>query len=107
EAGRIAESIIDAAEHFDGRLPEAFAGFDREVDRRPVELPTASSPAAWSTGAPFLLLRALLGLEPRGDELVTAPVVPARFGRIELLSVPGRWGRTDALGGVRSTGGLK
>jgi hypothetical protein len=29
---------------------------------------------------------------------VVAPAVPAKFGRIELLDIPGRWGRADALG---------
>ena len=29
EAARIAAGILDAAEFFDGRLPEAFGGYDR------------------------------------------------------------------------------
>jgi glycogen debranching enzyme len=98
QAARIAEGIIDAAEYFDGRLPEAFGGYDRELTKYPVEYPTACSPQAWSTGAPLLLLRTMLGLEPRGDHLVTRPAVPARFGRIELRDIPGRWGRANALG---------
>jgi len=96
----IAEGILDAAEYFQGRLPEAFAGYDREQTRHPVEYPTASSPQAWSTGAPFLLLRAMLGLEPYGDDLIVVPEVPGRFGRTELLDIPGRWGRVDAVGNV-------
>jgi glycogen debranching enzyme len=98
EAARIAEGIIDAAEYFDGRLPEAFGGYDRELTKHPVEYPTACSPQAWSTGAPMLLLRTMLGMEPRGEHLVARPAVPARFGRIELRDIPGRWGRADALG---------
>ena len=98
EAARIAEGIIDAAEYFNGRLPEAFGGYHRELTKHPVEYPTACSPQAWSTGAPLLLLRTMLGMEPRGEHLVTRPAVPARFGRIELLDIPGRWGRADALG---------
>jgi glycogen debranching enzyme len=98
EAGRIAEGIIDAAESFDGRLPEAFAGYDRELTRYPVRYPTACSPQAWSTGTILLLLRTMLGMEPRGDYLVTRPAVPLSAGRIELLNIPGRWGRADALG---------
>jgi hypothetical protein len=34
-----------------------FAGYDRNATRHPVEYPTAPNPQAWSTGAPFLLLR--------------------------------------------------
>ncbi|MDH6466103.1 glycogen debranching enzyme [Micromonospora sp. A200] len=98
EAGRIAEGIIDAAEFFHGRLPEAFGGYDRTLTRYPVLYPTACSPQAWSTGAPLLLLRTMLGMEPRGDHLVTRPAVPPGLGRIELLGIPGRWGRAGALG---------
>ena len=98
EAGRIAEGLIDAAERFDGRLPEAFGGYDRELTRYPVEYPTACSPQAWSTGTPLLLLRTMLGMEPRGDHLVTRPAVPMKIGRIELLDIPGRWGRAEAFG---------
>ncbi|MFC8616269.1 glycogen debranching N-terminal domain-containing protein [Micromonospora purpureochromogenes] len=98
EAGRIAEGIIDAAEFFRGRLPEAFGGYDRTLTRYPVLYPTACSPQAWSTGTPLLLLRTMLGMEPRGNHLVTRPAVPPGMGRIELLNIPGRWGRAGALG---------
>ncbi|MFG3700966.1 glycogen debranching N-terminal domain-containing protein [Micromonospora sp. NPDC047620] len=98
EAGHIAEGIIDAAEHFDGRLPEAFGGYERTLTRYPVLYPTACSPQAWSTGTPLLLLRTMLGMEPRGEHLVTRPAVPPSMGRIELLHIPGRWGRAGALG---------
>ncbi|SCL25351.1 Glycogen debranching enzyme (alpha-1,6-glucosidase) [Micromonospora rhizosphaerae] len=101
EAGRIAEGIIDVARYFQGRLPEAFGGYHRELTRHPVPYPAANSPQAWSTGAPLLLLRAMLGLEPYGDDLVVAPALPARFGRVELLDIPGRWGRMDAVAPAR------
>ena len=64
EAARIAAGILDAAEFFDGRLPEAFGGYERSLTKYPVQYPTACSPQAWSTGAPLLLLRTMLGLEP-------------------------------------------
>ncbi|SCL28856.1 Glycogen debranching enzyme (alpha-1,6-glucosidase) [Micromonospora rhizosphaerae] len=101
EAGRIAGGIIDAAEFFNGRLPEAFGGYDRTLTRYPVLYPTACSPQAWSTGTPLLLLRTMLGMEPRGEHLVTRPAVPLGMGRIELLNIPGRWGRAGALGRAR------
>ena len=56
EAARVAEGILDAAVFFDGRLPEAFGGYPRDMTRYPVQYPTACSPQAWSTGAPLLLL---------------------------------------------------
>jgi len=98
EAATIAEGILDAAGFFDGRLPEAFGGYERSLTKYPVQYPTACSPQAWSTGAPLLLLRTMLGLEPIGDHLVVDPALPASIGRLELLDIPGRWGRIDAFG---------
>lgn len=98
EAAKIATGILDAAEYFDGRLPEAFGGYERTFTRYPVQYPTACSPQAWSTGAPLLLLRTMLGLEPSGEHLITDPAVPREFGHIALLDIPGRWGHVDAFG---------
>ena len=98
EAAAIAAGILDAAEFFDGRLPEAFGGYEREQTKYPVQYPTACSPQAWSTGTPLLLLRTMLGLEPLGDHLVVDPALPAVIGHLELLDIPGRWRRVDAFG---------
>ena len=64
DAARIAYAILEAATYFDWRLPEVFAGYPRSLTHFPVEYPTASSPQAWATGTPLLLLRVMLGLEP-------------------------------------------
>jgi glycogen debranching enzyme len=98
EAAVIAAGILDAAEFFEGRLPEAFGGYERSETRYPVQYPTACSPQAWSTGAPLLLLRATLGLEPEGEYLVVDAALPSAIGHLELLDIPGRWGRIDAFG---------
>ncbi len=98
EAARIAAGILDAAEFFDGRLPEAFGGYPRELTKYPVQYPTSCSPQAWSTGTPLLLLRTMLGLEPTGDHLIVDPALPQGIGRLELLDIPGRWGKLDAFG---------
>jgi glycogen debranching enzyme len=98
EAARIAAGILAAADFFDGRLPEAFGGYERTLTRYPVQYPTACSPQAWSTGAPLLLLRTMLGLEPVGDLLVVDPALPVGIGHVALLDIPGRWGRVDAFG---------
>ncbi len=97
EAARIAAGILDAARFFLGRLPEAFGGYARSDTKYPVQYPTSCSPQAWSTGAPLLLLRTMLGLEPVGDHLVVDPALPVGIGRIELLDIPGRWGHVDAF----------
>nr|WP_230416328.1 glycogen debranching N-terminal domain-containing protein [Micromonospora tarapacensis] len=104
EAGMIAEAVVEAAQHFAGRMPETFAGYERDLTRYPVPFPAANSPQASATGATFLLLRTLLGLEPYGEHLVVHPAIPPRFGRIELLDIPGRWGRKDAIGSARTSG---
>ena len=98
EAAEIASGILDAAEFFDGRLPEAFGGYPRQQTKYPVQYPTACSPQAWSTGTPLLLLRTMLGLEPQGEHLVVDPALPREIGHLELLDIPGRWGRIDAFG---------
>jgi glycogen debranching enzyme len=97
EAARIAFAILEASTYFRYRLPEVFAGYRRERTGSPVEYPTASSPQAWATGTPLLLLRVLLGLEPDGDELAVDPVLPDGIGEIELRNIPGRWGRAEAV----------
>ncbi|MFC5921738.1 glycogen debranching N-terminal domain-containing protein [Micromonospora vulcania] len=103
EAGQLCETMLDASGYFNGRLPEAFAGYSRDLTDYPVEYPTACSPQAWSTGTPLLLLRVMLGLEPQGEHLIIDPAVPPGMGRVELLDIPGRWGRVDALGRSRGT----
>ncbi|HYU60486.1 MAG TPA: glycogen debranching N-terminal domain-containing protein [Solirubrobacterales bacterium] len=97
QAARIAAAMFDAAAFFDYRLPETFAGYPRERTRFPVEYPTACSPQAWATGAPLMLLRVLLGLEPDRDQLGIDPLLPDGIERIALRGIPGRWGRTDAV----------
>ncbi|WP_117214230.1 glycogen debranching N-terminal domain-containing protein [Allorhizocola rhizosphaerae] len=102
EAARIAEGILQAADFFHGRLPEAFAGYERSVTRYPVQYPTACSPQAWSTGAPLLLLRTMLGVEPIDDHLITDPALADSIGYLALLDIPGRWGKVDAFARGRS-----
>jgi glycogen debranching enzyme len=98
EAACLVAGILAAAEVFDGRLPEAFGGYQRSATMYPVRYPTACSPQAWSTGAPLLMLRAGLGLEPHGDNLIVDPALPQWLGNLELLDLPGRWKRMDAFG---------
>lgn len=97
EAAQLAFANLEAAKYFNYRLPEAFAGYPRSETRFPVEYPTACSPQAWSAGAPLLFIRAMLGLEPVGDRLLVDPAVPKHIQWLELLGIPGRWGRTDAF----------
>ncbi|MBA3734519.1 MAG: amylo-alpha-1,6-glucosidase [Actinobacteria bacterium] len=95
EAAKVALATLEAATYFRYRLPEVFAGYRRGRTSFPVEYPTASSPQAWATGTPLLLLRVLLGLEPDGEQLHSDPHLPEQIEWLELTGVPGRWGRTD------------
>jgi glycogen debranching enzyme len=104
EAARLAQGILEAADLFAGRLPEAFGGYQRGVTKYPVQYPTACSPQAWSTGAPLLLIRTMLGLEPLGEHLLVDPALPSNIRVLALLDIPGRWGRTDAFARGRDAG---
>jgi glycogen debranching enzyme len=101
EAATISQSMLEAAELFQHRLPEAFAGYPRSETRFPIEYPTACCPQAWATGAPLLFLRALLGLDSDGEHMLVEPALPSAIPRLELLDIPGRWGRLDAFGRAR------
>ncbi|MET7952235.1 glycogen debranching N-terminal domain-containing protein [Micromonospora sp. NPDC005324] len=97
KAARICKSILDASAYFNGRLPEAFAGYPRALTGHPVEYPTACSPQAWSSGTPLLLLRTLLGLDSIEDHLVTSPALPSGIDSLSLVRIQGRWGEADAI----------
>jgi glycogen debranching enzyme len=95
DAARIGYALLEAATYFDWRLPEVFAGYPRSLTSFPVEYPTASSPQAWATGTPLLLLRVMLGLEPDGDRLASEPVLPPEIDELALRGIQGRWKDAD------------
>ena len=84
EANRIALAQLEAASFTGFRLPEVFAGFERAISRFPVPYPTACSPQAWATGAPFLFVQVMLGLRARDGRLCLDPHVPEEIGSITL-----------------------
>ncbi len=86
-ANRIAVSMFEAASQTEFRLPEVFAGYLRSESGFPVRYPTASSPQAWATAAPFLWLRVILGIEPREGKVEIDPLVPKRCGSIAFSGV--------------------
>jgi glycogen debranching enzyme len=96
-AGRLALALLQAAYFFECRLPEVFAGYPRERTVYPVEYPTACTPQAWAAGAPLLLFRVLLGLEPNGDRLASDPALPPWVGSLAIRGIPGRWGLADVV----------
>ena len=95
---RILRSMLEASRFFDGGLPEVFAGLARRDTPFPVAYPTASRPQAWAAGAPVLLLRVLLGLEPdpRDAHADRAPErLPDWAGDLTLAGVPAFGRRFD------------
>jgi glycogen debranching enzyme len=105
EAAQITLAMLEAAELFNYRLPEAFAGARREITNFPVEYPTACTPQAWAAGTPLLLLRVMLGLASDGTHLLVDPAIPTGISQLSLLDIPGVWGRRDAFG--RATGAIE
>jgi glycogen debranching enzyme len=88
DANALAAAVLEAARHFPGgRLPELFAGFDREAGGPPVAYPVACSPQAWAAGTPFMLIRTMLGLRARASEHaleLDRPHLPPWIGRITI-----------------------
>jgi glycogen debranching enzyme len=93
EAQRVALSVLEAAEAFEGRLPELFCGFDRAEYPRPLPYPTSCSPQAWASATPVYLLRVLLRFDPclPCRKIWLAPALPEELGeiRIDGLSIAG------------------
>ena len=87
QASHLALMLIQAAEAFEYRLPEVFAGFARDETGEPVEYPTASRPQAWAAGAPLLALRTALGLDVVDGTLRVDPHLSQGWGRVRLDNI--------------------
>ena len=68
------------------------------ADEVPGAVPDRLQPASVVDRDAAAPLRTMLGLEPLGEHLVVDPALPAGIGHLELLDIPGRWGRVDAFG---------
>jgi glycogen debranching enzyme len=94
EAQRISVGLIEASQHFGGRLPELFCGFDRTEFPSPVPYPTSCTPQAWAAAASRLILRSLLQLNPDvpHGEVQLFPTLPDRWLplRVERIPVAGK-----------------
>jgi glycogen debranching enzyme len=90
EACKVAYSLLEAADHFDGRLPELFCGLDRSQYPEPVAYPASCSPQAWASAAPVHLIRTLLRFDPGlpWNELWLAPTLPPHNTRFHFDNVP-------------------
>jgi glycogen debranching enzyme len=95
EANKIALAMFEAAALQGYRLPEVLAGYARRESRFPVRYPSSSVPQAWATGAPFLWLRILLGIDVADRELTCDPAVPEELGSIRIEGLHALGGRND------------
>jgi glycogen debranching enzyme len=90
ESHRVMEGLVAAGGQFDYRLPELFAGLDRDEFDAPVSYPTSCSPQAWAAASPLLLLRTMLRFEPdiRAGNVHVAPVLPPWIPDLRLEGLP-------------------
>jgi glycogen debranching enzyme len=61
------------------RLPELYCGFERVPGQGPVAYPVACLPQAWASGAVFMLLQSVLGIQIDGrskEVHIERPVLP-------------------------------
>lgn len=74
-ARALADGLLQAAPHFDYRLPELYAGTDRRSGQPLLPYPAACRPQAWSAVVAVPLLQAALGLhaDVPGGTLVVRP----------------------------------
>ncbi len=63
-AHRLTKDLLEATAQFNGRAPELFGGFDRNIFPETIPYPTSCSPQAWSAAATVELVRAVIGIEP-------------------------------------------
>ncbi len=109
-ANRIIAAQLDVARAMGYRLPELFAGFDRDHLRVPAPYPSSCSPQAWAAASPLLWLRVMLGLDPSSsdDEIWLDPHLPAGINRLAVsgLSIAGRQVSVSVSDGSVDVSGL-
>jgi glycogen debranching enzyme len=102
---QISRAMIQAAGHQDSRLPEVFAGYDRDETLFPVRYPTASSPQAWATASTFVWIKSMLGMKAGRTLRVSANAEDDDWLELDTLQFRGeRYDLRRRLGAVRSNG---
>ncbi|MEU4094935.1 glycogen debranching N-terminal domain-containing protein [Streptomyces sp. NPDC026673] len=89
EAAALLLGVLDAAVAFGHRLPEMYAGEQRDESRRPAPHPTASRPAAVAAAGAVHLLMALAGIRPDAPERIVAvrPLANTPLGDLSLVGL--------------------
>jgi glycogen debranching enzyme len=97
-AARLLSELFGAAVHFGMRLPELYCGFPRSIGEPPVGYPVACLPQAWSSGAPFMLLQACLGVSIdslAGVLRIDRPELPGELEHVSLHGLMVRNAKVD------------
>jgi glycogen debranching enzyme len=90
ETARIARDISRGAAYFEQhRMPELYAGLQREPTNFPVQYLGANVPQAWAAGSCFWLLQAMLGFQPDAPagKLHLDPALPEWMPDVELKNL--------------------
>ncbi|MER6366001.1 glycogen debranching N-terminal domain-containing protein [Kitasatospora sp. NPDC001527] len=89
EAGALLEGLLGAAAHFEGRLPEMYAGEQWTPGCPPVPHPGACRPAAVSAAGAAHAVFALAGVRPDvpGGRVLVRPASTAPLGELELTGL--------------------
>jgi glycogen debranching enzyme len=87
----VVRGLYDAAVHDEFlRLPELFCGMPRGHGNHPVLYPVSCSPQAWASGAFFMLLQAMLGIQPEAHLRtlhIRNPVLPDFLDELTLSNL--------------------
>ncbi|MFJ2781106.1 MULTISPECIES: glycogen debranching N-terminal domain-containing protein [unclassified Kitasatospora] len=89
EAGALLEGLLGAAAHFEGRLPEMYAGEQRTPGCPPVPHPAACRPAAVSAAGAVHAVFALAGVRPDvpGGRVLVRAASTAPLGELQLTGL--------------------
>jgi glycogen debranching enzyme len=96
-AAALVGQLLAAADGFDRRLPELFAGFGADEVAAPVPYPASCRPQAWSAAAAVEMLRVVLGLAvdvPAGV-ITLRPPAPGPVGAVAVRGLAVGGGRMD------------
>ncbi|MGH7052732.1 MAG: amylo-alpha-1,6-glucosidase [Stellaceae bacterium] len=87
EAAQVARAVVEAGGFFAAyRMPELYAGVDRDKSKFPILYPDANVPQAWAAGTVFFLLQTLLGVAPDAQRgrLLIDPALPDWLPRLSV-----------------------
>lgn len=91
QAAKILEGLFEASLFLDlHRMPELFCGISRRPGSGPTLYPVACAPQAWASGAPFLLLRSILGLRLDAHQhrvTFERPVLPPWLDDVKITNL--------------------